>query len=48
MKLGGFVGEITYKRENLTDFLPYVILGSFTHVGKEATFGLGKYEIVNI
>ena len=46
MKLGGFVGEITYDGENLTDFLPYVLLGSFTHVGKGATFGLGKYEIM--
>lgn len=48
MKLGGFVGEITYKRENLKEFLPYILLGSFTHVGKGATFGLGKYEIVSI
>ena len=48
MKLGGFVGEITYKRENLKEFLPCILLGSFTHVGKGATFGLGKYKIVNI
>lgn len=46
MKLGGFLGEITYKGENLKDFLPYILLGSFTHLGKGATFGLGKYEII--
>lgn len=48
MKLGGFVGEITYKGENLKEFLPYILLGTYTHLGKAATFGLGKYEIVSI
>lgn len=46
MKLGGFLGEITYKGESFKDFLPYILLGSFTHLGKGATFGLGKYEII--
>lgn len=45
MKLGGFVGEITYGGENFKDFLPYIFLGSYTHVGKGATFGLGQYKI---
>lgn len=45
MKLGGFLGEITYEGRNLKDFLPYVFLGSYIHVGKGASFGLGRYEI---
>ncbi|MBU1487356.1 CRISPR system precrRNA processing endoribonuclease RAMP protein Cas6 [bacterium] len=44
MKLGGFVGEVTYTGEQLKDFSPYILLGKYIHVGKGATFGLGKYE----
>lgn len=44
MKLGGFVREITYSGDP-RQFLPYLLLGEYTHVGKGATFGLGKYEI---
>lgn len=44
MKLGGFVGEITYSGD-LKDFLPYLLFGEYIHVGKGATFGLGRYEI---
>ncbi|MDI6793139.1 MAG: CRISPR system precrRNA processing endoribonuclease RAMP protein Cas6 [bacterium] len=44
MKLGGFVGDITYSGD-LKEFLPFLLLGSYIHVGKGATFGLGKYEI---
>jgi len=45
MKLGGFIGEITF----LGDFAPfwqYLVLGEFIHVGKGSSFGLGKYEIL--
>ena len=45
MKLGGFVGQVTY-RGDFTEFLPYLVLGTYTHVGKGATFGLGGYRIV--
>lgn len=44
MQLGGIVGNITYSG-NLSPFLPFLILGKYVHVGKGATFGLGKYEI---
>ena len=46
MKLGGFVKEITYSGD-LEEFLPFLLLGSYIHVGKGATFGLGKYRIAN-
>jgi len=45
MRLGGFVGQVTY-RGDFIDFLPYLLLGTYTHVGKGATFGLGGYEII--
>lgn len=45
MKLGGFLGEIALYGK-MEDWLPLLRLGEFVHVGKGATFGLGKYEIV--
>ena len=45
MKLGGLMGSITYAGE-LEPFLPFIALGRYTHVGKNATFGLGKYQVV--
>jgi len=42
--MGGFVGQVTY-RGDFTDFFPYLLLGTYTHVGKGATFGLGEYEV---
>lgn len=44
MKLGGFVGEVTY-RGNLQPFLPFILLGEATHVGKNTTFGLGRFLV---
>jgi len=45
MKLGGFVGNITFEGD-LKEFLPFVKLGEYIHIGKQTSFGLGKYEIV--
>jgi hypothetical protein len=47
MKLGGLLGRITYAG-GLKPFLPFIALGQYTHVGKNATFGLGKYNIVGM
>lgn len=44
MKLGGFVGDIVFAG-HLNEFLPYIKLCEFLNVGKNCTFGLGKYEI---
>ncbi len=44
MKLGGFVGTITY-RGDLRPFLPLLRLGEIVHVGKGTSFGLGKFVI---
>ena len=45
LKMGGFVGEITFAGR-LAEFLPFLVLGQYLHVGKGTAFGLGKYEIV--
>lgn len=42
--MGGFVGEVTYEGD-LEEFLPLLILGQYTHVGKYAVWGNGRYEI---
>ena len=44
MKLGGFLGDIKFSGE-LTEFLPYIKMCEFLHIGKNCTFGLGKYII---
>lgn len=44
MKLGGFVGDIVFTG-HLNEFIPYIKLCEFLNVGKNCTFGLGKYEI---
>lgn len=45
MKLGGLVGEAVYEGP-LDGLWPILVFGQWTHVGKNATFGLGGYEIV--
>jgi hypothetical protein len=41
-ELSGFVGEATYQGQ-LTEFLPWLILGEFVHVGKHTAWGMGGY-----
>ncbi len=49
MLFGGFMGRITFSFDGISPehFLPLVLLGSYIHVGKGTSFGLGKYEIMN-
>ncbi|GIX48033.1 MAG: CRISPR-associated protein Cas6 [Candidatus Tectimicrobiota bacterium] len=44
MKLGGVIGKVTY-RGPWQPFLPLLQLGTFVHVGKGSSFGLGKYVL---
>ncbi len=44
MKLGGFIGEVVYEGE-FKDFLGLLQIGEYTHIGKNCTFGLGKYVL---
>lgn len=45
--LSGFVGEVSFEG-NLAPFVPYLRLGEYVHVGKNAVFGNGWYEIVEV
>jgi hypothetical protein len=42
--LSGFAGEVSFEG-NLVPFLPYLKLGEYLHVGKNAVFGNGWYRI---
>lgn len=44
MKLGGIVGELTYEGD-LGPFLPLLVLGSWVNLGKNTSFGLGRYRV---
>ena len=44
MKFGGLLGTATYTGD-MAPFLPYLVLGQWTHVGGKTSFGLGKYEM---
>ncbi len=40
----GFIGEAKFEG-NLKEFLPILTLCSYVHIGKNTSFGFGKYEI---
>ncbi len=44
MRLGGLIGEVALFGD-LTEFYPLLYLGQWLHLGKNATFGLGGYEL---
>ncbi len=45
MELGGLLGHWLLMEVPI-DLLPFVYLGQWLHVGKETSFGLGRYQIV--
>lgn len=45
MQLGGLIGEIALSGD-LTGFYSLLYLGQWLHVGKNATFGMGGYDLV--
>lgn len=44
MTLGGVMGKITI-RGDLAPFVPLLYMGQWLHLGKNATFGMGHYEL---
>lgn len=47
MKLGGILGELDYEG-NIFPFLPLLVLGSWVNLGKNTTFGLGRYRLEEV
>ncbi len=47
MKMGGFIGTIVFEGD-LETFMPFLRLGEYLHVGKGTSFGLGKYNILEV
>lgn len=45
--LGGYLGTIHFTGD-LQLFLPCLAIGQYTHVGKQASFGFGKYKIRSV
>ncbi len=45
MKLGGVLGSVTYSG-GVTPFIPFLKAGEIFHIGKNTTFGLGKYKLL--
>lgn len=45
MEMGGIVGCFSLSGRGLEPFWPYLWLGQWTHAGKGATMGLGRYRI---
>lgn len=43
--LSGFVGQVILESADWTPFLPWMVWGQFTHVGKDAVKGDGWYDI---
>ncbi len=44
--LGGFVGRVTYWASDWTPFLPWLLWGTSTHVGKNAVKGSGWFRLL--
>ncbi|MBF0101672.1 MAG: CRISPR system precrRNA processing endoribonuclease RAMP protein Cas6 [Desulfobacterales bacterium] len=43
MLMGGIIGEITYKG-HIGEYMPLIEFCSTVHIGKQTTFGLGKFK----
>ncbi|MCX7683491.1 MAG: CRISPR system precrRNA processing endoribonuclease RAMP protein Cas6, partial [Anaerolineae bacterium] len=43
--IGGLVGRVTLEARDWSPFLPWLLWGQFTHVGKDAVKGNGWYEV---
>jgi hypothetical protein len=43
-ELSGLIGEATYQGD-LAEFMPWIVLGEFVHIGKHAAWGGGKVKL---
>jgi len=44
-QIGGLMGRVTFQTDDWTPFLPYLVWGEITHVGKDTVKGDGWYRI---
>lgn len=42
--LEGIMGSLDFTGD-ITPFMPYLVLGQWLHIGKQATFGMGQYHL---
>lgn len=45
LDMGGIIGQIELRGSDIAEFWPYLWLGQWTHAGKGATLGLGRYRL---
>lgn len=45
MKLGGIIGKISFEQIDDIQFIEMLLAGEIMHIGKNVSFGYGKYEI---
>ncbi len=45
MKIGGLIGEFDLSLDGIEFLWPCLVIGQWTHVGKNCTFGLGRYVL---
>ena len=46
LDMGGIIGQFDLQGSDIAEFWPYLWLGQWTHAGKGATLGLGRYRIL--
>ncbi|MFW8601830.1 CRISPR system precrRNA processing endoribonuclease RAMP protein Cas6 [Desulfobacterota bacterium M19] len=45
MMIGGIRGEISYRGEEIAEFIPLLSYCQQTHLGKQTSFGLGRIAV---
>jgi CRISPR/Cas system endoribonuclease Cas6 (RAMP superfamily) len=44
-KLSGIIGHGCFQG-NFSQLMPFLVIGSYVHVGKGSSFGMGAYEVI--
>jgi hypothetical protein len=47
MQLGGLLGHLTLSGPGLPALWPLIVLGQWLHLGKNTSFGLGRYRLIS-
>lgn len=48
LQMGGLIGTLELAADRLAPFWPYLWLGQWTHLGKGAVMGLGRYQLAMV